>query len=318
MDKTGTEFLEQNALIFDIKRDCSEDGPGIRTTVFFKGCPLSCIWCQNPEGKSKKAELLFNTKLCRPSKCGTPCIDVCEAGCLLRLDNSLQVDHSACTRCDNCFKVCPTKALEPAGYWIGRQELLYRVLIDKPFYRSTNGGITLSGGEATMQMPFLRYFLKELKREKIHIALETCGFFNLETFRTQILPYLDLIYFDLKLIDNEESRRYAGRSNLPILENFVSLTREAKVPIIPRIPLVPNITATRGNLIALSQFLRSHNIQECSLVPYNPLWQDKLISLGLSPEYQHSSYMSSEDERACVQYFSKSRAHDIQNEVLKV
>jgi len=169
-----------------------------------------------------------------------------------------------------------------------------------------------------MQMPFLRYFLKELKRERIHIALETCGFFNLETFRTQILPYLDLIYFDLKLIDDEESRRYTGHANQIIIENFASLIREVQVPIIPRIPLVPNITATRGNLIALSQFLRNHNIQECSLVPYNPLWLDKVISLGLSPEYQHSSYMSSEDERACVQYFSKSRAPDIQNEVLKV
>jgi pyruvate formate lyase activating enzyme len=157
-----------------------------------------------------------------------------------------------------------------------------------------------------------------LKREKIHIALETCGFFNLETFRTQILPYLDLIYFDLKLIDDEESRRYTGHTNQRIIENFISLIREVQVPIIPRIPLIPNITATRRNLIALSQFLRSYNIQKCSLVPYNPLWQDKLKSLGLSPKYQHSSYMSSEDERACAQYFSKSGAPDIQNELIKV
>jgi pyruvate formate lyase activating enzyme len=318
MDKKGTEFLEHNALIFDIKRDCSEDGPGIRTTVFFKGCPLSCIWCQNPEGKSKKSELLFNAKLCQPSKCGTPCIDVCEAGCLLQLENSFHVDHSACTRCDNCFKVCPTKALEPAGYWISRQELLYSVLIDKPFYRSTNGGITLSGGEPTIQMQFLHYFLKDLKKEGIHVVLETCGFFNLDTFRTKILPYLDLIYFDLKLIDDEESRRYTGRSNLPILKNFVSLTREARVSVIPRIPLVPNITATRENLTALSHFLCSNNAQECSLIPYNPLWQDKLVSLGLTPKYQYSSYMRSEYEKTCAQYFIQTRTPDIQNEALNV
>lgn len=306
MDRTGTEFLEQNALIFDIKRDCSEDGPGIRTTVFFKGCPLSCIWCQNPEGKSNKPDLLFNTRLCQPSQCGNPCIDVCEAGCISRLDDSIQVVRSACTRCGNCFEACPTKALKPVGYWIGRQELLYRVLIDKPFYRSTNGGVTLSGGEPTTQMRFLHYFLKELKIMEIHVALETCGFFNLDVFRTQILPYLDLIYFDLKLIDDEESRRYTGRSNSLILQNFVSLNREANIPVIPRIPLVPNITATRINLTAFSDFLCSHHAQECSLMPYNPLWQDKLESLGLSSEYQQSSYMPSEDERACVQYFSQS------------
>ena len=157
-----------------------------------------------------------------------------------------------------------------------------------------------------MQMQFLHYFLRELKSDGIHIALEKCGFFNLETFRAQVLPYLDMIYFDLKLIDDEESRRYTGCSNLIILENFASLTREAEVPVIPRIPLIPNITATRDNLTALSDFLRSHDAQECSLIPYNPLWHDKLMSLALSPEYQHSSYMSSEDTRTCVQYFSQS------------
>ena len=299
--------MEQKALIFDIKRDCSEDGPGIRTTVFFKGCPLSCAWCQNPEGKVKSPGLSFTSELCQPTECGAPCLDVCPVNSL-RMVETLRVDRSACTRCDRCFEVCPTNALEPVGYWITLKELLYRVSIDKPFYFSTNGGVTLSGGEATLQMEFIHYFLKELKKEGIHTALETCGFFNLETFRKRVLPYLDLIYFDLKLIDDGESHRYTGRSNQRILENFISLTCEAKIPLVPRIPLVPKITATKENLTGLSQFLHLHKVQACSLMPYNPLWEDKLRSLGLTPKYRHSSFMTKAEEKACIQYFYQSHA----------
>jgi len=298
--------MEEQALIFDIKRDCSEDGPGIRTTVFFKGCPLSCVWCQNPEGKVMKPALSFKAEVCHPSECGAPCIEVCEVGCL-SLNRNLHVDHSACTRCDRCFDVCPTKALEPAGYTMTVEELLYRVLIDRPFYRSTGGGVTLSGGEATMQMGFLSSFLKELKREGIHTALETCGFFELETFRDKILPYLDLIYYDLKLIDDKASRQYTGRSNQLILENFITLTREAKIPIVPRIPLVPDITATRENLTALAHFLRQHGVDSASLITYNPLWHDKARRLGLTTSYTNASFMSAESEGECANFFQEAR-----------
>ncbi len=294
--------MEQKALIFDIKRDCSEDGPGIRTTVFFKGCPLSCVWCHNPEGKVKRPELSFRAEACHPSECEAPCVEVCKAGCL-NLNKSLHVDHSACTRCDSCFDLCPTNALEPTGYWITVEELLYRVLIDKPFYRSTGGGVTLSGGEATMQMGFMHTLLKELKKEGIHTALETCGFFELETFRNKVLPFLDLVYYDLKLIDDEESRLYTGHSNQLILENFVALTREEKISIVPRIPLVPDITATRDNLSAIAHFLRRYGVDTCSLMPYNPLWQDKAERLGLTTSYEHTSFMSKDSEDECANFF---------------
>jgi pyruvate formate lyase activating enzyme len=297
--------LEQKTLVFDIKRDCSEDGPGIRTTVFFKGCPLSCIWCQNPEGKAKSPGLSFTFELCRPTECGTPCLDVCDGGCL-QPAKTLNVDHSACTRCDRCFEVCPSKALKPIGYWITLEELLYKVSIDRPFYQSTNGGITLSGGEPTMQMDFIHHFLKELKKRGIHTALETCGFFNLEDFKKQVLPYLDLIYFDLKLIDDIKSRRYTGQSNQCILENFTALVCEAEIPLVPRIPLVPKITATKENLTGISKFLRRHKVTTCSLMPYNPLWQDKLKPLGLTTKHDHSSFMTTAEEKACIRHFYQS------------
>ena len=190
------------ALIFDIKRDCSEDGPGIRTTVFFKGCPLSCSWCQNPEGREAHPELAYDAGLCRPSQCGTPCIEVCPENCLQLEQGELRLNRDSCTACNRCSAVCPTGALEASGYWIGLDDLLYRLLIDKVFYQSSGGGVTLSGGEVTQQMEFAHHLLRALKAENIDTAIETSGFFNYRQFKQLMLPWIDLIYFDLKLIDD--------------------------------------------------------------------------------------------------------------------
>ncbi len=297
---------EPKALVFDVKRDSSEDGPGIRTTVFFKGCPLDCIWCQNPEGKAKEPGLFFDSSRCRPSECFAPCAGVCETCALRLIDGELKVNRDECTRCDRCFGLCPTKALRPAGQWISMSELLSKVLLDRAFYRSTGGGVTVSGGEATMQMDFLHSFLKELKREGIHTAIETSGYFDLAVFKELILPYLDLIYFDIKLIEDSESRRFAGVSNKIILENFAALIREATVPVIPRIPLVPGVTVTEENLIGISEFLREHHIKACALMPYNPLWHDKAKSLGLEPLYGAHSFMSKLEEDECLGFFYRN------------
>ena len=294
--------MKDKALIFDIKRNCSEDGPGIRTTVFFKGCPLSCGWCQNPEGIRHAPALSFDRAGCRPESCGAPCTAACPAECL-RLEDSLQVDHSSCTRCGRCFEVCKSGALEPVGCWVSLQELLYKVLIDKPFYLATNGGVTLSGGEATLQMSFVSRFLKRLKAEGIHTALETCGLFAFERFRELALPYLDLIYFDLKLFDEAASRKHTGQSNRLILANCARLLQQADIPVIPRIPLIPGITDNRENLSGLSRFLRRHGATSCALMRYNPLWQDKLEKMGLTARYRHSGFTPRDREQACVRHF---------------
>lgn len=296
------------ALIFDIKRDCSEDGPGIRTTVFFKGCPLSCVWCQNPEGRDKQPGLSFKESACRPEQCGAACVEVCEAGCLhLNSDGRLSPNWSACSRCDKCFSVCPTKALEPVGYWISLDELMYRVTIDKPFYQTSGGGVTLSGGEATQQMAFNHRFLQCLKAEGIHTAIETSGFFNYRRFKEQLLPWLDLIYFDLKLIDEADSRQYTGQSNRLIFENFMRLVKEAEIPVIPRIPLIPGITTTKENLQGIARFLADNGIDTATLLPYNPLWEDKAVKLGRTIRYKRKGFLSPEDQHNCMIRF---QAHD--------
>jgi len=228
------------AIIFDLKRDCSEDGPGIRTTVFFKGCPLSCVWCHNPEGKDLQPILSFDASLCRPTECGVPCLSKCENGSIQK-DQSISIDHLRCTSCMSCCQVCPQAALSPIGRKISVDELLYELLIDQPFYQSTGGGVTLSGGEATMQMSFAARLLKDLKSHKIHTALET---------------------------------------------------------------LVPEITATRENLAGLAGLLRKHQMDTCFLMPYNPLWLDKITRLGIHSSYGRSTFMSAAEQAACVEQFN--------------
>lgn len=245
--------MNDKGLIFDIKRDSTEDGPGIRTTVFFKGCPLSCIWCQNPEGKKFLPEPDVHGNL--------------------------------------------------IGTWYSVDELMYRLLQDKPFFTSTGGGVTLSGGEPTLQMDFAGHLLQALKREAIHTVLETCGFFKYEAFKEKMLPWLDLIYFDIKLINEADSKQYCGRSNKRILENFSRLIADAKIPVIPRIPLIPEITTTEENLKGIAAFLDKHGINSCELMPYNPLWIDKLEKLGLTPSYRRTSYMTPAEKKACITHF---------------
>jgi pyruvate formate lyase activating enzyme len=297
---------ESKGLIFDIKRDCSEDGPGIRTTVFFKGCPLSCVWCHNPEGISPWPTLSFSSERCNPDACGGyACRDVCPLAVpdIDAENKKIRIDFDSCNRCDACFDVCTLQALEPVGRWWTVKALMEKILIDKNFFNSTGGGVTLSGGEPTLQMAFLHRFLVALKQENIHTGLETCGLFALEDFQTDILPYLDFIYFDLKLMDPGESRQFTGRSNEQILQNFLFLSDRAPVPVVARIPLIPDITATEKNLDGVSKFLQKHGIKACALMPYNPLWRDKAAKNGIAISYSNPEFMSQREEENCVQFF---------------
>ena len=219
------------------------------------------------------------------------------------VNNKIRIDHNACSRCDKCFDVCSPKALEPVGTWWSVENLLDSVLIDRKYFRSTGGGVTVSGGEPTLQMDFLHHFLAALKQESISIGLETSGMFSLKTFKQLILPYLDFIYFDLKLIQSAESRKFTGCSNDQIIENFLFLTTAKAVPVIPRVPLIPDITATEENLNGISKFLKMQGIEACNLLPYNPLWLGKTDKYGLEIKYSHGEYMSPEEEEKCIRCF---------------
>ncbi|MCQ8116508.1 glycyl-radical enzyme activating protein [Methylomonas rosea] len=292
--------MDSKAYIFDIKRNTSEDGPGIRTTVFFKGCPLSCSWCQNPEGIAPGPSLSFRAELCHAHDCEQPCLKACKLKALTLQDRQLRLDRELCDSCGRCATACSRHALEKVGKWLNVDELFYRVTIDKPFFDATGGGVTVSGGECTMQMNFLHEFFKKLKAAGIRTAIETNGMFNFGRFARLLLPWLDLIYFDLKLIDEAASIQHTGHSNRPILDNLLRLTESAEIPVKIRIPLIPEITATDENLRGIARFLREHRIKQVSALPYNPLWLDKLQCFGIDVEYRHSAFMSDTEIEHCI------------------
>jgi len=224
-------------LIFDIGRGSYVDGPGLRTVVFLKGCPLKCQWCQNPESQNPEPEILF--------------------------------DPEKCIRCGNCNVKCFTLARQPVGQYYSPQELAALIIRDKIFYENTSGGVTFSGGEPLLYIDYLYSVCSILKKENIHITIETCGFFNYETFRNTLIPLIDLYLYDLKLMDNQKHIEFTGQSNEIILQNLLNLSREGK-EIIVRTPLIPGITDTEENLSQISGFLALHNIKNHTLLHYNP------------------------------------------------
>ncbi|HON38596.1 MAG TPA: glycyl-radical enzyme activating protein [Deltaproteobacteria bacterium] len=279
MNRNTSHTEHDKALIFEIKGNSLDDGPGIRTVVFFKGCPLSCLWCHNPESKKSLPEISFD-----PEKCVgcDSCLAVCPRRALDRT-NPMLVDRTRCTVCMECTQVCPGTALSPVGRYLSIAEVMAEIEKDLPFYQTSGGGVTLSGGEPTLFMGFASQLLRTIKERGIHTLLETCGFFDYSRFMELLYPHLDAIYYDIKLFDPGEHKRFCGVSSETILENFAKLSAACardNREILPRIPLVPGITATRENLGSIARFLKGLNVQKVALLPYNPLWLSKLTMLG--------------------------------------
>lgn len=270
---------ESAPLILDVKGNSLDDGPGIRSVVFFKGCPLSCVWCHNPESKKAVVEIAFDAAAC--TGCDS-CLAACERHALSR-NTPGYIDREACNLCFACVAVCPSGALEQVGRAMSVDLVTDAILKDKPFFDTSGGGVTFSGGEPTLFMPFLSRLASSIRQAGVHTLLETCGLFDGERFASLVLPHLDTIYFDLKLFEREAHRRYCGVPNDTILENFVSLSeiaRQGDVHLLPRLPLIPEITATEANMLAWAVFLAQHHVKQVKLLAYNPLWPEKVIKIG--------------------------------------
>jgi pyruvate formate lyase activating enzyme len=263
----------KQGLIFDVQRFSLHDGPGIRTVVFFKGCPLRCRWCQNPEGLRPFPEISFHAEWCVNAR---SCDSVCPRNAIL-LNGARRIRWEACDRCGLCAGACPSGALQMVGRNYGVDELLTEVLRDQAFYQASGGGITASGGEPAMQMEFLCAFLRRCKEDGLHTALETCGWVAWEAL-TDVLPFCDLVLYDVKAIDPALHRQLTGQDNARILENLRRLVASG-VALIPRVPLIPTLTATAGNLKDIARFLRDLGLAVVHLLPYHRLGEAKLARL---------------------------------------
>ena len=295
-------------LVLEIKGNSLDDGPGIRSVVFFKGCPLSCIWCHNPESKRTVPEISYDSQLC--IGCGT-CVKTCPLGAV-GPDKPAFVDRSVCNLCYECVNKCPAKALTRVGEEPDMDALIKKLLSDKPFYDVSGGGVTLSGGEATMCTEWVGELARRLKEAGVRVLIETCGFFDYDLAEKYLLPYLDHIFCDIKIYDREDHRKYCGVYNDRILENFRRMYKDREkfgYTIMPRVPLIPGITDTDENLTAIADYMAEAGVEKTDVLPYNPTWYHKNDKLGitLAPELQGVSTWQSKEQMEHIKKIFKSR-----------
>ena len=279
--KTGT--------IFNIQRFSVDDGPGIRTTVFFKGCPLSCVWCHNPESHETRRELFFYPQKC--IGCGA-CAAVCPNGCHILTDAQTDFhtfDRSACVRCGKCAEACCTKAIDIAGREATVEDILKEVRSDSIFYEESGGGMTVSGGEPLSQAAFVLELCTAAKAEGIHVAMETCGWASWETVEP-FLSCVDLFLYDYKA-EKEDHKRLTGVDNDRILENLEKLSARG-AHIILRCPIVPDCNDTDAHFEAIAALAkRLDGIEGVHLEPYHPLGISKSEQLGKTPAYNNRAFL---------------------------
>lgn len=261
--------------IFNIQKFCVNDGPGIRTTVFLKGCPLKCIWCHNPESQSEKQEIMFYKDKC--VNCGR-CAAVCENGCH-SFDNGVhKFERKNCVKCFACTQT-GCEALEKVGQKISTDEVIDEVLKDKIFYDNSDGGITLSGGEPLFQFEFSMDILKKARENGLNTAIETCGFATEEKIK-EISKYVDLFLFDYKETNSELHRKFTGVDNTDILKNLALLNKMGK-NIILRCPIIPGLNAREDHFKGICDTANKfEHILHIELEPYHSLGENKYISLG--------------------------------------
>jgi pyruvate formate lyase activating enzyme len=270
--------LPQSAIITNIQGFSIHDGPGIRTVVFFKGCPLSCCWCANPECISQKPQMGFIETLCK--SCGK-CRDICENNAISYIEGEHRIDYSRCIACGNCKAQCYYGALVRYGDAMTVAEVWDAVRRDKIFYDTSGGGVTVSGGEPLLRPGFIRELFELCRGEGINTCIETCGFADAQAFQ-EVVSVTDHFLFDLKLMDSDAHKRYTGAPNHTILKN-AALLLNLGADVIFRQPLIPGISDSNANIEATADFLNSHHKggARLELMPYHRLGQSKYAALHM-------------------------------------
>ena len=262
------------ALICDIEHYAIHDGPGIRTVVFLKGCPLKCMWCSNPETQSGKNQLYYSDTDCISCR---RCIVSCEDEALSLVDGKIKIDHERCTTCGECIKACPTTSLKFVAESMTAQQVFEEVYKDDIFYRQSSGGITVSGGEVLMNADFVIELLTKCKENYINTAVETSGYGNTQKLK-ELSKVTDTFMFDIKHTNSQIHKELTGVPNEVILNNLKELSKLNK-QIIIRIPLIPGLNDDKENISETIKIAKENNINEIHILPYHTLGMDKYKSL---------------------------------------
>ncbi|MFH1154095.1 MAG: glycyl-radical enzyme activating protein [Pseudomonadota bacterium] len=300
-----TQSMEPRVLVFDIQRFCLHDGPGIRTTVFFKGCPLSCIWCQNPESRRTGVEIAFYARHCRVC---FACREQCPEGAILPLPNR-RIDRDRCTRCGACVDACDFKALRRVGNWWRAGDLCRELLKDRAYFQDSGGGVTFSGGEPTLHLGFIQTLAGLLRTEGVHMTLETCGFFKQGDLDT-VLGSADLIYFDIKHMDPEKHRLYTGADNRIILDNFREMSKRSR-SIQARMPVIPGLNDDPAAIRSTARFLVANGHDTIHCLPYHDLGSAKRGPVDAGDEGFRARSLAGSDLEPVKDVFQKEGIHAI-------
>ena len=270
----ATVNYQEKGVVFDIQRFSVNDGPGIRTIVFLKGCPLSCLWCCNPESQRKEPDVMYDAKKC--VGCGK-CMKACVHGAI-GPGNTTWVDRSKCVGCGECVNVCPTGALTLKGEVMTVSEVIHVLRRDAHYFRKSGGGITLSGGEPLMQWKYARELLKACKAQGWDTAIETTGYGSEEAIEA-VIPYLDLVLLDCKSTDPVVHKRVTGVSNELIQKNARKIVSMANKVII-RVPTIPTVNASEEEFHRIAEYAKSLGVDTVHVLPYHTLGQSKYEMLG--------------------------------------
>lgn len=277
--------------IMEIERFAIHDGPGIRSTVFLQGCPLHCPWCANPESQTIGPKLMYNEKKC--VHCGK-CVENCPAGAIKIKNGSLEFDRTQCMKCRSCEKICLQNAIQWNGKKLSIDEIIAEVLRDRDYYEESGGGVTISGGECFVQFEGLMELLKGLKKEQLHVAVETCGQTSLEHIK-EAYPYIDLFLFDLKHMDADIFSRVTGGNLEVILNNISYIAKQNPEKIIIRVPVIPDFNYDGKVMEKIFRYVKENGLKKVHLLPYHTFGINKYAQLGRSYEMKNTSSLH-EDE----------------------
>ncbi len=290
--------------VFNIQKFCLHDGPGIRTTVFFKGCNLRCSWCANPESQCADSQLTLDVQKC--AGCGK-CAEVCSFGART-MDNGRPVLHSGeCTFCGMCINACPVQAIGREGSEMTIEEILAEVIKDKPFYDRSGGGVTFSGGEPLLQSEFAGALADALHSHGISVAIETAGAVDTWLFRN-FLSKLDFIHIDLKHYDSIRHRIGTGAGNEQVLEN-IRAVNESGLPFKVRIPVIPGFNDSNDDAHGFAQLLLSLKINSVQLLPFHQMGEKKYDLLGKEYAFARTAQLHSEDLTEYRDIFEQHGVH---------